>query len=191
MNSEWWEDNHEFELQYRETLRQMESNESWIYIGVDIRYDNMAKIGLTTKALASRASSSQNPYYTLLCGFKIKEGVEAKKIHKIEAAIISFLDQSYERIDHCKSGKPSEWFCVNPIEVRKEIHDFLYEKFEKYMFCIWCETTDIVFIKYWENKSLLEGTIKASNIAQDLSSPTFSSDTDMSDNYDDYWEWNK
>lgn len=75
----------------RERLRQENSIRGWIYIGVDIRFNNMAKIGLTEGRLGTRASGSQNPFYALLCAFKIKEGVSRQKISEIESSVIFFL----------------------------------------------------------------------------------------------------
>ena len=100
MSQEWWEGDYKHEYIHRENLKQQMSTVGWIYIGIDIRQDNIAKIGLTTKSLATRAGCSQNPFYTLLCGFKIKHGVEPQKVHQIEAAVIEFLDGINQRISH-------------------------------------------------------------------------------------------
>lgn len=40
----------------QEQIRQENSNENWIYIGTDTQRPNIAKIGLTTGKLGTRAS---------------------------------------------------------------------------------------------------------------------------------------
>lgn len=159
--SEWLED---------ERLRQENSTENWIYIGVDTLRTDMAKIGLTTGSLGTRASGSQNPFYALLCAFKIKEGVEPKKVAVIESSVKNFLSQSYKCIPHETSGRLSEWFYVTPSVMREHVHDFLYEKFSWEMNCYYCQERDIGVIYSWENAKLLHGTSQSPYQANDLSS---------------------
>ena len=122
-------DDYKMEWCERERLRQENSVNGWIYVGLDTRHDKMAKIGLTTGQLGTRASGSQNPFYALLCAFKIREGVAAVKASEIEVNIINHLSQYYVRISHVTSGRLSEWFYANPLEMRLVVHHFLYEKY--------------------------------------------------------------
>ncbi len=162
---------HKSEWVESERLRQDNSTENWIYIGVDTQRNDMAKIGLTTGSLGTRASGSQNPFYTLLCAFKIKEGVDPKKVADIENSVKDFLSQSYQCIPHETSGRRSEWFYVIPSEMRESVHDFLYEKFSWEMSCYHCNIRDIGVIYSWENSKLLQGTSRPRYQANDLSSP--------------------
>jgi hypothetical protein len=111
MNKNWEEDfdsndydDYKMAWCERERLRQENSINGWIYIGLDTRFNNMAKIGLTTGQLGTRASGSQNPFYVLLCAFKIKEGVAPEKVAEIEGAVINLLSQRYERISPAAQG---------------------------------------------------------------------------------------
>jgi hypothetical protein len=162
---------HKSEWIENERLRQDNSTENWIYIGVDTQRNEMAKIGLTTGSLGTRASGTQNPFYTLLCAFKIKAGVDSKKVANIENSVKDFLSQSYQCIPHENSGRRSEWFYVTPSEMRECVHDFLYEKFSWEMNCYHCDIRDIGVINSWENSKLLQGTKRPRYQASDLSSP--------------------
>lgn len=155
----------------QERLRQENSINGWIYVGLDTRYDNMAKIGLTTGQLGTRASGSQNPFYALLCAFKIREGVAAVKVSEIEVNIINHLSQYYVRISHVTSGRLSEWFYANPLEMRQVVHDFLYEKYSWEMYSYHCSERDVGVIYSWENKQFLSGVPRNPYQANDLSSP--------------------
>ena len=152
-------------------LRQENSIDGWIYIGVDTRFDNMAKVGLTTGRLGTRASGSQNPSYALLCAFKIKEGVASKNIKEIENAVIDFLSESYKRIPHKTSGRFSEWFYVKPSEMREHVQYFLSDNYRCDMRCYYCSVRDIDVIYSWENTMLLERAFRSPYQANDLSSP--------------------
>lgn len=154
-----------------ERLRQQNSTENWIYIGVDTQRTNMAKIGLTTGSLGTRASGSQNPFYTLFCAFKIKEGVDSKKVADIEDSVKNFLGQSYECIPHETSGRRSEWFVCPPLEMRERVHDFLYKNFSWEMHCYHCDIRDIGVIYSWENSRFFQGSSRPPYQASDLSSP--------------------
>ncbi|WP_318482265.1 GIY-YIG nuclease family protein [Photobacterium leiognathi] len=155
----------------QERLRQENSTENWIYIGTDTQRPNMAKIGLTTGLLGTRASGSQNPFYTLYCAFKIKDGVDSKKVSEIEDSVKAFLSRLYECIPHETSGRRSEWFYVTPMEMRGLVHDFLYENFSWEMHCYHCNIRDVGVIYSWENAKLIGGFSRAPYQAQDLSSP--------------------
>ncbi|MBV7502878.1 hypothetical protein [Achromobacter sp. ACM05] len=164
-------DDHKMAWCEHERLRQENSINGWIYVGLDTRYNNMAKIGLTTGQLGTRASGSQNPFYALLCAFKIKEGVAAGKVSEIEVSIIHYLSQHYKRISHITSGRLSEWFYATPLEMRGVVHDFLYEKYNREMHCYHCSERDIGVIYSWENKKFLSGAPRNPYQATDLSSP--------------------
>ncbi|WP_131669446.1 hypothetical protein [Psychrobacter pygoscelis] len=163
---------HDYKMEWleQERFKQESSVENWIYIGADVKRLDMAKVGLTTGLLVTRASCSQNPFYTLLCGFKIKYGVEPRKVHQIEAAVIEFLDNTYERINHYNTNRPSEWFFIEPSRMRMLVHDFLYNNFNQCMHCYYCSERNIGVIYSWENKQLLEGTTRTPYRADDLSS---------------------
>lgn len=154
-----------------ERLRQENSIDGWIYIGLDTRYNNMAKIGLTAGKLGTRASGSQNPFYALLCAFKIKEGIAAVKIKEIEDGIIKFLSQYYKRINHITTGRPSEWFYVEPFEMRQIVHDFLYNNYSWEIYGYHCHERDMGVIYSWENDQFLSGRTRNPYQANDLSSP--------------------
>lgn len=171
MSNEWWEDDYKLSFLEEERLRQEKSTAGWIYVGVDVRSNDIAKIGLTTKQLWTRASSSQNPCYALLCGFKVKEGVQPDSVRHIEQAVIEFLESNFERINHYNSDRPSEWFKANPVEVRALVHDFLYENFGSYMLSYYCNERDIGIIHSWENKHLLVAGSRMPYVAADLSNP--------------------
>lgn len=155
----------------QENRRQARSIINWIYIGVDTRFNNMAKIGLTTGALGTRASGSQNPFYSLLCAYKIKEAVDSKVVKEIEDAVINLLSRYYQRISHVTTGRPSEWFYANPLDMRELVHDFLYDKFNWYMYSYHCVVRDIGVIHSWENRQLIYGSARNPYQANDLSSP--------------------
>ncbi|MFQ2507199.1 GIY-YIG nuclease family protein [Aeromonas caviae] len=164
---------HDYKTEWleQERLRQEHSMVNWIYIGTDIQRPTMAKIGLTTGLLRTRASGSQNPFYTLFCSFKIKDGVSPKKVALIESSVKIFLNELYECIPHETSGKYSEWFYVTPMEMREQVHDFLYENFSWDMHCYHCDIRDAGVIYSWENSKFIHGTLRTPYQAQDLSSP--------------------
>lgn len=162
---------HKTEWLENEKLRQEGSITNWIYIGVDTERVGMAKIGLTTGSLGTRSSGSQNPFYALLYAFKIKEGVAPSRVAVIECSVKSFLSESYECITHQTSGRASEWFCVSPQEMRKHVHDFLYDNFSWEMHCYHCYIRDIGVIYSWENPKFLKGKLRPQYQANDLSSP--------------------
>lgn len=154
-----------------ERRRQEISIVNWIYIGVDTRFLNMAKIGFTTGTLGTRASGSQNPFYSLLCAFKIKEGVEPIFAKHIEDSVILLLGQKYQRISHVATGRLSEWFYADPKEMRALLSDFLYEEFQPDMHSYHCSERDIGVIYSWENRQLTYGGERNQYQANDLSSP--------------------
>lgn len=155
----------------RERLRQENSNLGWIYIGLCTLTPGIAKIGLTTGALGTRASGSQNPFYALLCAFKVKDGTEPRVFSQIESDAIGMLEGCYKRINHVTSGKKSEWFYADPTEFRKLVHDFLYEKYSLYLYCYYCSERDTGVIYSWENNYLVHGRSASSYQANDLSNP--------------------
>ncbi|UTW48074.1 GIY-YIG nuclease family protein [Bacterioplanoides sp. SCSIO 12839] len=164
---------HDYKMEWleNERLRQENSTENWIYIGVDTQRPNMAKIGLTTGSLGTRASGSQNPFYTLLCAFKIKDGVHPKRVAAIEDSVKDLLSKLYSCIPHETSGRKSEWFYVSPLKMRELVYDFLYQNFNLEMHCYHCNERDIGVIYSWENSKLLQGTSRPPYQANDLSDP--------------------
>ena len=155
----------------QERLRQQHSDHGWIYIGVDVRFNDMAKIGLTTGKPGTRASSSQNPFYTLLCAFKVKEGVSGKVFEQMEDDIKLMLSDQYRGIPHQTTGRRSEWFYVAPPQMRELVHDFLYDNYSSQMYCYHCSQRDVGVIYSWENEKLLAGAPRNPYRADDLSSP--------------------
>ncbi|MEX0780844.1 MAG: GIY-YIG nuclease family protein [Balneolales bacterium] len=138
---------HHYKIEWveNERLRQELSIVNWIYIGVDTRFSNMAKIGLTTSVLGTRASGSQNPFYSLFCAFKIKEGVRADVVKNIEDSIISLLSKNFQRISHVTTGRYSEWFYAAPQEMRVLVNDFLYDMFNSHMYSVSANKSAPVF----------------------------------------------
>lgn len=155
----------------RDRRKEELSTEGWIYIGVDTLRPGMAKVGLTTGGLGTRASGSQNPFYTLLCAFKVRHDVSREKLHEIESSVIQMLEHHYQRIPHTGSGFQSEWFYVNPNELRQVVHDFLYERHSSYMHCHHCWERDMGVIESWENNVLLGKGSAVPYRASDLSNP--------------------
>lgn len=154
-----------------EALRQQNSNLGWIYIGVHKGRNDIAKIGMTAGALGTRASGTQNPFFALLCAFKVKEGVAPNVIEKIEDETIQVLESIFERIRHESSGRLSEWFYAEPAIFRKIVHDFLCENFSSHMYCYWCSERDICVIYSWENSGLLGRGATSPYGPDDLSNP--------------------
>ncbi|WP_175626586.1 MULTISPECIES: GIY-YIG nuclease family protein [Oxalobacteraceae] len=141
----------------RERLRQENSTTNWIYVGTDIRHFDEAKIGLTSGALGTRASSSQNPHFTLLCAFKVKDGITPLKLAEIEESVKTMLCGRYEAIPHYGSRWNSEWFRVSPQEMREVVQHFLYDNYNWYMYSYYCHERDEGVINGWENTRLING----------------------------------
>ena len=155
----------------QQEFRQEHSTVGWFYIGVYTGRWDRAKIGMTTGALGTRASSPQNPEYALLCAFKVKDGTEPGVFNTIDKDVKGMLGGRYQCINHVTSGKKSEWFYAKPTEFRTLVHDFLYEKYGYYMHCYYCSERDIGVINSWENNRLLHGGSASSYQANDLSNP--------------------
>jgi len=154
-----------------ERQRQENSTVGWIYIGFDTQDNRIAKIGKTTNSLGTRAYSSGNTRYALLCAFKIQEGFNSDTVKRIEDAVKDFLWRRYERMKFVNSGEWSEWFVVTPSEMRAVVHDFLYEEFSTYMHCYFCPDRDVGVIYTWENTHLLGKGAASPYQAVDTSNP--------------------
>jgi len=163
----------------RERLRQENSTVGWIYIGLDTRNRREAKVGLTSGALGTRASSTQNPHYALLCAFKVKDGVDSSIIKEIESAVHGMLEQRYARLKRVGTGRKTEWFVVNPFNVRQLVHDFLYENYNKFMHCYHCHERDMGIIYSWKNDQLINGGSRIPYQAADLSNPPIAFECSM------------
>lgn len=156
----------------KERLPQENSKDGWIYIGRDSRPPDTAKIGLTTNGLSTRASSSHNPTYVHYCAFKVKEGVTEKEIKAIEESTIGALTESFERLNHDGTGKPSEWFAASPVELREVVVDHLSALHSPSMDGYRCSDRDMLVIKSWEDDRILRGAEKNKPYeASDLSNP--------------------
>ncbi|MES2018695.1 MAG: GIY-YIG nuclease family protein [Pseudomonadota bacterium] len=164
----------------QERLRQQNSTICWIYIGIDTQRSGEIKVGKTTGELGTRASSTQNPYYTVFHAFKIKHQSTAATIASIEASVFDMLDKKYVRIKHWGSSKPSEWFKVKPgasewltpETLTDLIEIFLYELHSSHMYCYYCVTRGRGVIHGWRNP-LIKGNVPSYQ-ATDLSSPPVS-----------------
>ena len=154
----------------RERLRQANSLEGWIYVGVCATWPGMSKIGMTAGKLGTRASGEQNPFYDLLCAFKVLEGTSSEKIEEIEGSTKAMLRESYRCELHRGSGRPSEWFHADPAEFRGVVHDFLYQHYCTYMYAYWCHEREVGVIHSWENPGLAPGGRRMYQ-ATDWSSP--------------------
>ncbi|WP_152594601.1 hypothetical protein [Massilia sp. BSC265] len=139
-------------------LRQSNSLIGWIYIGIDTRRPGEVKVGKTTGELGTRASSTQNPYYTLFHAFKVKEGLAPHIIGSIEESTFAMLDGQYDRVTHWGSNKKSEWFkarpgrlLLSPEEMAEVVSEFLYQHYSSSMYCYYCPDRDIGVIHGWHN----------------------------------------
>ncbi|UXU91426.1 GIY-YIG nuclease family protein [Burkholderia sp. S-53] len=159
-----------------ERQRQENSVDGWIYIGVNTQNLNEAKVGKTTGHLVTRSSCTGNRHYTLLCGFKIREGVSSQTIDDIENATHRMLERQYERFNFPVSGRKSEWFGVSPFYARELVHDFLYENFVNHMYCYHCPERDAGVIYSWESDYVLNGGKNVPYQPLDLSNPPVSPD---------------
>lgn len=155
----------------RERLRQENSVDGWIYIGLNTQNLKEAKIGKTTGQLVTRSSSTGNRHYTLLCGFKVREGVSSETIDEIERATHDMLETQYERFNFPVSGRKSEWFGVNPFDARELVHDFLYKNFSYYMYGYHCAERDRGVIYSWQSDYVLNGGKNVAYQPRDLSNP--------------------
>lgn len=163
--SEWLE---------QEGQRQAESVTSWIYVGVDTRHPDEAKIGLTGGQLGTRASSPQNPYYTLFRAFKVKDGTSREKLKEIETAIKEMLSANYEPVAHYGSGSFSEVYKVSPQEMTEVVNNYLLKRFGSYILWYYCDQRDIGVIEGWENDKYIRDGVNLSYKPRDLSSPPIS-----------------
>lgn len=158
----------------KERLRQANSANGWIYVGLDDRSQDRAKVGLTKNGLATRASSSHNPDYLPYCGFKIKEGVPPETIRQIESGTIQALCTRFERRNHKGSGKASEWFMASPSELREACNDYLASHHSSSMDGYHCSERDMFIIRSWENDRVIRGRKNKPYEADDLSNPPVS-----------------
>lgn len=164
-------DDHKSAYIERERLRQENSVEWWIYIGVDIERLHLSKIGLTSGSLGTRATGTQNTFYTLYFAFKVKHGIGRAKLKEIEDAIIAMLELRYERLSH-RTGRKSEWFVISADEMREEIYYFLCQT--RYIYDMkgyFCQDRDMWVIETWQNLNLLEGKAMPPYRAKDHSNP--------------------
>jgi hypothetical protein len=165
-------------------LRQENSTTGWIYIGVDIKRSSEVKVGETSGALGTRASSSHNPYYAPYHAFKVKEGVTHAEIKKIEHDVHEVLSRYYERINHFGSGEPTEWFkrrpsdpdnsVLTPLEIKEVVENRLLEKYTSSMDCYYDSERDMGVIKGWQNERLINNGTRAPYHPSDLSNPPVS-----------------
>lgn len=153
----------------QEQNRQFSSTQAWIYIGIDTQKEGRFKIGLTTNELNTRHTSSQNPDYTLLVGFKIKVGSSDSEIREIERSVLNEVAERYFPIYHYYSENKSEWFEGDPNEARDFVNDFLYENYSHKMLCGYCDIRQRGIIYGWENEYFLHGKHKNPYQVNDIS----------------------
>lgn len=94
----------------------------WIYICIDLRDPLSFKVGLTkTNNIFQRMSDTTNPYYMLVRGYKIPDNYinnldckhrsfRTSDWYYLERYIHKELEKGNDRINHCMTGKESEWF---------------------------------------------------------------------------------
>lgn len=164
---------YEYEMQYieNEHNRQFNSTEAWIYIGIDTDRMGMFKLGLTSGELRTRDTSSQNPFYTLLVGFKVKVGISNSEIREIEKAVLTAVSRICQPIYHYNSGNRSEWFYGNPYEIRDFVNYFLYENYSHKMNCYYCSIRQQGIVYGWENEHFLHGKSRNRYQVNDISNP--------------------
>ncbi|MBS7422639.1 GIY-YIG nuclease family protein [Pseudomonas syringae] len=155
----------------KERFRQQNSKNGWIYVGMDARSPDEAKIGLTSNGLSTRASSSHNRRYVPYCAFKVKEGVSKEEIKAIETSTITALSTHFERLPHDGTGKPSEWFATGPALLREVASGHLCENHSRSMDGYYCFDRDMQVIKSWENDRVLKNRNNKPYEASDLSNP--------------------
>lgn len=99
---------------------------AWLYIAVDVRDMNLAKIGLTRrKSPQHRISQGKtyNPFLTLFASYELSKctfGSSQQELDDIEGYIHSrhvFGDP----IKHLYTGRKSEWFFIHPEEAERQI----------------------------------------------------------------------
>lgn len=148
---------YEYEIQQIDARyrKELSSTKNWIYIGVDTQRTDMFKIGLTTRELDTRHSSSQNPFYTLLVAFKVQVGIDKDKVKEIEQTLIREIARYWKPINHYNSNNRSEWFYGNPLDVRDFANDFLYENYSYEMNCYYCHIRQRGIVYGWENERYL------------------------------------
>lgn len=176
VNKKWREEHNEddhddFKSSQNELERQRQINSvtSWIYVGLDTRDPNEAKIGLTNGQLGTRASSPQNPYYSLYRAFKVKDGTPRQKLQEIETAIKVMLTKNYAPVPHYTSETLSEVFKVSPQEMTEVINDFLLANFSFNILWHQCDQRDAGVIAGWESDKYIRGTANLSYGPRDLS----------------------
>ncbi|MGF1735365.1 GIY-YIG nuclease family protein [Photobacterium satsumensis] len=113
-----------------ETLRNIDSRENWIYIGVDTEKRGRAKIGMTTNGLETRGRCASNPDYLICYAFKLKANVKKEKVKEIEGYIKSNVEnRGFKAIKHRSTNNKSEWFFISPQELREIIRQILIDIF--------------------------------------------------------------
>lgn len=128
----------DYKLEYneRESKRNFESGDKWLYLGADAVDKNFAKIGMTMGNLVSRSYSSSRPSYHIFCAFKFKHNISTQEVMRVEVDLLSRIDGlhrnedgSSKRMIHYQSGLPSE--CFHPVDFfafYKDLHDGIYDR---------------------------------------------------------------
>ena len=125
---------YKMEFSHAQAVKNFESVNGWIYIGLDNSVSDRAKVGLTTGDLGSRSYSSGNPDYFLFCAFKCRHDITEDQLRSIEKDLIARLDQHYKnkdeellRIRHFDSQKLSEWYGgIDTTIFFQDVHYILY-----------------------------------------------------------------
>ncbi|HCG7104089.1 TPA: hypothetical protein NJ322_005034 [Vibrio parahaemolyticus] len=108
---------------------------NWIYIGADIERKNWSKIGMTTRGLDTRHTSSQNAGYFIYTAYNIISG----DVHKIESELLDYIEsqQDVERLRHFSTGSKSECFLINPSDMVNLVETFIERNYSS---CVTYET---------------------------------------------------
>jgi hypothetical protein len=155
----------------QEEQKQANSTDWWIYIGCNPEYPNRSKIGLTSKGLRTRASSTRDPGYGLFYAFKVKHDIGEATLEQIENSIICMLERRYVRVIRRVTRRPSEIFEVTAEEMRDVVYEFLCENFTAYLNAYYDQDRDIWVIYSWQNPYYLVGKDLPPYYAQDNSNP--------------------
>lgn len=110
-------------------------NDDWIYIGADIYDQQWSKVGMTTRGLHTRHTSSQRPGYFIFTAYNIKSG----DVHGIESHLLDHLECTLGivRQNHYSTGSKSECFLLAPLEMSEIVEAFIERHYPS---CVYYDT---------------------------------------------------
>ncbi|MDW7550708.1 hypothetical protein [Pseudoalteromonas peptidolytica] len=165
---------------------------AWLYIAIDVRDMNLAKIGLTRrKSPLDRISQGKtyNPFLTLFASYELSKctfGASQKELDDIEGYIHS-RNAFGDPIKHLYTGRKSEWFFIHPEEAEYQIdwilakrgfavdnkvlysHEIRHEKFN----CIAVERMKKIKTIYRPNALVFSKMADEANIPFDMYRPYY------------------